>query len=110
MHLIMLQEDLYYPHPLAQDMLWGFLHHFAEPVLTRWPFSKLREKALKVAMEHVHYEDMNSRYLCIGCVEKVMITLGNCVKNNSNPILHNGIIRNSCFVGVMSYCLLGRRS
>ncbi|CAI9779853.1 unnamed protein product [Fraxinus pennsylvanica] len=66
------KEDLYYPHPLAQDMLWGFLHHFAEPVLTRWPFSKLREKALKVAMEHVHYEDMNSRYLCIGCVEKVL--------------------------------------
>ncbi|KAL2458182.1 Cycloartenol synthase [Forsythia ovata] len=65
-------EDLYYPHPLAQDMLWGFLHHFAEPLLTRWPFSKLREKAIKVAMEHVHYEDMNSRYLCIGCVEKVL--------------------------------------
>ncbi|KAL2458858.1 Cycloartenol synthase [Forsythia ovata] len=66
------KEDLYYPHPLAQDMLWGFLHHFAEPLLTRWPFSKLREKALKVAMEHVQYEDMNSRYLCIGGVEKVL--------------------------------------
>ncbi|XP_059636758.1 lupeol synthase-like isoform X2 [Cornus florida] len=66
------KEDLYYPHPLVQDMLWGFLQHFAEPILTRWPFSKLREKALKLAMEHVHYEDKNSRYLCIGCVEKVL--------------------------------------
>ncbi|KAK6944645.1 Squalene cyclase, N-terminal [Dillenia turbinata] len=66
------KEDLYYPHPLMQDMLWGFLHHFAEPVLMRWPFNKLREKALRVAIGHVHYEDENSRYICIGCVEKVL--------------------------------------
>lgn len=66
------KEDLYYPHPLIQDALWGFLHHVTEPILMRWPFSMLREKALKVAIEHVHYEDENSRYLCIGCVEKVL--------------------------------------
>ncbi|CAI0553285.1 unnamed protein product [Linum tenue] len=66
------KEDLYYPHPLVQDMTWGFIHHFMEPLLTRWPFSKLRKKALKVAMEHIHYEDENSKYLCIGCVEKVL--------------------------------------
>lgn len=62
---------MYYPHPLVQDMLWGFLHHVAEPILARWPFSILRKKALEVAIEHVHYEDENSRYLCIGSVEKV---------------------------------------
>ena len=66
-----LQEDLYYPHPLVQDTLWGFLHYFAEPVLQRWPFSKLREKAMGLAMKHIHYEDNNTRYLCIGNVEKV---------------------------------------
>nr|QIR30798.1 oxidosqualene cyclase 4 [Terminalia arjuna] len=66
------KEDLYYPHPLVQDMLWGFLYHVAEPILKRWPFSMLREKALKVAISHVHYEDQNSQYLCIGCVEKVL--------------------------------------
>ncbi|KAF5469389.1 hypothetical protein F2P56_013469 [Juglans regia] len=66
------KEDLYYPHPLIQDMLWGFLHHAVEPLLTRWPFSLLREKALKVAIGHVHYEDENTRYLCIGSVEKVL--------------------------------------
>lgn len=65
------QEDLYYPHPLVQDMLWGVLHNVAEPILTSWPFSKLREKALKVAMEHVHYDDQSSQYLSIGCVVKV---------------------------------------
>lgn len=66
------KEDLYYPHPLPQDMLWGFLHHIVEPLLKRWPFKGLREKALKKAMEHVHYEDEISRYMCIGCVEKVL--------------------------------------
>ncbi|EYU25764.1 hypothetical protein ABFS82_10G074300 [Erythranthe guttata] len=69
------KEDLYYPHPLMQDMLSGFLHHFAEPLLKRWPFSKLREKALGIAIENVHYEDENSRYLCIGCLEKVLSLL-----------------------------------
>ncbi|XP_027065232.2 lupeol synthase-like [Coffea arabica] len=66
------KEDLYYPHPLVQDLLWGFLHHFVEPILKRWPFSTLRDKAMRKAMEHVHYEDKSSRYLCIGCVEKVL--------------------------------------
>nr|DAD38743.1 TPA_asm: hypothetical protein HUJ06_013065 [Nelumbo nucifera] len=69
------KEDLYYPHPLVQDMLWAFLYKVGEPILTRWPFSMLREKALKVAMEHVHYEDKNSRYYTIGCVEKVICLL-----------------------------------
>ncbi|XAR63784.1 Lupeol synthase [Bertholletia excelsa] len=66
------KEDLYYPHPLMQDILWGFLHHIAEPILMRWPFTMMREKALRIAMEHVHYEDENTRYICIGCVEKVL--------------------------------------
>lgn len=26
---------------------------------------------MNVAMEHIHYEDENSNYLCIGCIEKV---------------------------------------
>ncbi|GJR14580.1 lupeol synthase-like protein [Tanacetum coccineum] len=59
-----IQEDLYYPHPLVQDMVWGVLHNVAEPILTRWPFSMLREKALKVGMEHVHYE-RNVAVLCL---------------------------------------------
>jgi len=31
----------------------------------------VREKALEVTMKHIHYEDENSRYIAIGCVEKV---------------------------------------
>ncbi|CAI0417153.1 unnamed protein product [Linum tenue] len=87
------KEDLYYPHPLVQDLTWGFLHHFAEPLLTRWPFSKVREKALRVAMEHVHYEDENSRYLCIGCVEKVLCLMACWVENPNSEAYQRHLTR-----------------
>lgn len=69
-------EDLYYPHPLIQDLVWDGLYVFTEPFLTRWPFHRLvRKKALEVTMKHIHYEDENSRYITIGCVEKVLCML-----------------------------------
>lgn len=54
-----------------QDILWASLHKIVEPVLTRWPGANLREKALKTTLEHIHYEDENTRYICIGPVNKV---------------------------------------
>lgn len=75
------QEDLYYPHPMIQDMLWGFLYHVGEPFLNCWPFTKLRQKALEIAINHVGYEDENSRYLCIGSVEKVLCLIARWVED-----------------------------
>ncbi|KVH95176.1 Squalene cyclase [Cynara cardunculus var. scolymus] len=69
------KEDLYYPHPLLQDLLWDSLYIFTEPLLTRWPFNKLRKKALETTMNHIHYEDENSRYITIGSVEKALCML-----------------------------------
>jgi cycloartenol synthase len=69
--MLVLQEDLYYPHPFVQDVLWATLHKFVEPVMMHWPGNKLREKALETVMQHVHYEDENTRYICIGPVNKV---------------------------------------
>ncbi|KAK1317213.1 Cycloartenol synthase [Acorus calamus] len=66
------KEDLYYPHPPIQDILWAVLHRVVEPVLMHWPGSKLREKALQTTMQHIHYEDDNTRYICIGPVNKVL--------------------------------------
>ncbi|GKV07153.1 hypothetical protein SLEP1_g18954 [Rubroshorea leprosula] len=69
-------EDIYYPHPLIQDLLWDSLYLFTEPLLRRWPLNKLvREKALQEAMKHIHYEDENSRYITIGCVNKSLCML-----------------------------------
>ena len=66
-----LQEDLHFPHLLIQNLVWDSLYIFTEPFLTRWPFNKLRKKALEITMKHIHYEDENSRYITIACVEKV---------------------------------------
>ncbi|KAG4948717.1 hypothetical protein JHK86_041956 [Glycine max] len=71
-----LSEDLYYPHPWIQDLIWDSLYLFVEPLLTRWPLNKLiREKALQVTMKHIHYENENSRYLDMACVEKSLCML-----------------------------------
>nr|BAI48072.1 cycloartenol synthase [Goniophlebium niponicum] len=66
------KEDLYYPHPMLQDVLWGTLHKVVEPALMHWPGSSLRSKALATVIKHVHYEDENTRYICIGPVNKVL--------------------------------------
>lgn len=46
------KEDLYYPHPLLQDVLWWALYQ-AEGLLVG---SSLRKRALAHVMEHIHYE------------------------------------------------------
>ncbi|XAR47970.1 Cycloartenol synthase [Bertholletia excelsa] len=66
------KEDLYYPHPMIQDIIWSTLHKIGEPLLMNWPFSKLRKKALSTVMEHIHHEDENTQYICIGPVNKVL--------------------------------------
>ncbi|PSS20729.1 Cycloartenol synthase [Actinidia chinensis var. chinensis] len=66
------KEDLYYPHPTIQDILWGSLHKIAEPLLMQWPFSRLRKKSLNTVMQHIHYEDENTQYICLGPVSKVL--------------------------------------
>ncbi|GLT60966.1 hypothetical protein SLA2020_337040 [Shorea laevis] len=81
------KEDIYNPTPIAQDLIWGFLYHIAEPFLTCWPFSMLREKALKVAMEHIHYEDENSRYIGMACALKILSLLA-CWVENPNSEVH----------------------
>lgn len=70
-----MQEDNYYPHGKLQCLLWDSLDTVYEPLLSCWPFKKLREKALQETIEHIHYEDENSRYITIGCGEKVGVYL-----------------------------------
>jgi len=62
------KEDLYYPHPWFQDLLWWGCTK-AEKFLVG---STVRKWALKEAMDHVHYEDENTRYVDIGPVNKVL--------------------------------------
>lgn len=87
------KEDLYYPHPFIQNLLWDSLNMFAEPVLTCWPMSKLREKALEVTMKHIHYEDENSRYMTMGCVEKSLCMLACWVEDPNSDAFKKHLAR-----------------
>ncbi|KAL3521501.1 hypothetical protein ACH5RR_019650 [Cinchona calisaya] len=69
-----LAEDLFHPQSSVLKLVWGCLRKM-ESIITRWPASVLRERALKLAMELIHYEDENSQYLCIGTVEKALSLL-----------------------------------
>lgn len=65
------QEDLYYPHTFVQDLLWDACHYISEPIITRWPFKKIRERGIQRAVELMRYSAEESRYITMGCVEKV---------------------------------------
>ncbi|KAF4348831.1 hypothetical protein F8388_016103, partial [Cannabis sativa] len=88
------KEDLYYSRPWVQEFFWDSLYMCTEPLLNRWPLNKLiREKALQVTMEHVHYEDENSRYITIGCVEKVLFMLSCWVENPNGDYFKKHLAR-----------------
>ncbi|KAI5659184.1 hypothetical protein M9H77_27977 [Catharanthus roseus] len=87
------KEDLYYPHPLIQDVLWAGLHKVAEPLLMQWPLSKLRQKALKVVMQHIHYEDENTNYVCLGPVSKVLNMLCCWVEDPNSIVIKQHLSR-----------------
>ncbi|KAI4307893.1 hypothetical protein L6164_031020 [Bauhinia variegata] len=68
--------DRYYSHDLVQELFWDTAYAFTETLFMRWPLNKLiRKKALQITMNHIHYEDENSRYLTIGSVEKILCLL-----------------------------------
>ncbi|KAJ1253572.1 hypothetical protein BS78_K232500 [Paspalum vaginatum] len=66
---------MYSPHSLVQGMSWAFLHKFVEPIMFHWPGRKLREKALAMAIRHVHYEDECTHYINLGAVPKALSML-----------------------------------
>ncbi|RZC70810.1 hypothetical protein C5167_033981 [Papaver somniferum] len=87
------KEDLYYSHSLVQNLMWDSLHNITEPLLKRWPFSKVREKALQVTMKHLHYEDETTRYLTIGAVEKSLFMLASWVEDPNSDAFKKHLAR-----------------
>ncbi|XP_058743526.1 beta-amyrin synthase-like [Vicia villosa] len=88
------KEDLYYPHPWIQDIIWDSLYMFSESLLSCWPLNKLvREKALHITMKHIHYEDENSRYINLACVEKVLCMLACWVEDPNGDAFKKHIAR-----------------
>lgn len=87
------KEDIYSPHPLMQDILWKCLDTFAEPLLTRWPLSKMRHRALRYVMDHIQHEDETTNYLCIGPVNKVLNMLCRWIDNPNSLAVKRHVSR-----------------
>ncbi|XP_026656493.2 cycloartenol Synthase-like [Phoenix dactylifera] len=66
------KEDSYNRTSLVQNILSTFLQRVVEPIFISWPGKKLREKALNTVLQHIHYEDENTRYICFGFVNKAL--------------------------------------
>ncbi|XP_051128402.1 dammarenediol II synthase-like isoform X5 [Andrographis paniculata] len=64
------KEDLYYPQTFVQDLLWDTLNYCSEPLMRRWPFNKIRQRALDKTIKYMRYGAEESRYITAGCVEK----------------------------------------
>ncbi|KAK7332259.1 hypothetical protein VNO80_29008 [Phaseolus coccineus] len=87
------KEDLYSPRHWIQDLIWDSTYLFTEPLLTRWPFNKIREKALQLTMEHIHYEDENSRYMGTACLEKVLCMMACAVEDSNGEAIKKHLAR-----------------
>ncbi|ESQ51271.1 hypothetical protein EUTSA_v10017701mg [Eutrema salsugineum] len=79
--ILQLREELY-PQPYADIVwsqarnqcakFWKSVHMFSENILNRWPFKKLiREKAIRTAMELIHYHGEATQFITGGAVPKV---------------------------------------
>ncbi|KAL6140564.1 hypothetical protein ACLB2K_058863 [Fragaria x ananassa] len=68
-------EDNYSPRGKVQRFMWDTLYHVAEPILALWPFKKIRDNAVQFTIDQMQYEDENSRYITIGCVQKPLMML-----------------------------------
>jgi len=66
------KEDLHYPRSSVQDLISGFLNKVVEPMLNRWPVSKLRGRALSNLMKHIHYDDEATKYVGICPINKAL--------------------------------------
>lgn len=71
MCVVLIQDDLYYHHTFIQDLLWDALNYCTEPLMRHWPLKMIRQKALDKAIKYMRYEAEETRYITIGCVEKV---------------------------------------
>jgi hypothetical protein len=65
------QEDLYYPRPFIQNVLWWTLYQAEGFLLSKYG-AWLRRKALNEVMSLIKYEDENTRYIDIGPVNKTI--------------------------------------
>ncbi|CAD5324481.1 unnamed protein product [Arabidopsis thaliana] len=95
------KEDLYYPQTFVQDLFWKSVHMFSENILNRWPFKKLiRERAIRRALELIHYHDEATQYITGGGVPKVFYMLACWAEGPESGYFKKHLARVSGFIWI----------
>ncbi|KAL9830537.1 putative pentacyclic triterpene synthase 7 [Arabidopsis thaliana] len=95
------KEDLYYPQTFVQDLFWKSVHMFSENILNRWPFKKLiRERAIRRALELIHYHDEATQYITGGGVPKVFHMLACWAEGPESGYFKKHLARVSGFIWI----------
>ncbi|KAE8648493.1 lupeol synthase isoform X2 [Cucumis sativus] len=69
------KEDKCFERSILQKAVWDVFQYIGEPIFNSWPFNRLRDRSLQIVKGYIHYEDQNSHFITIGCVEKPLFTL-----------------------------------
>ncbi|KAL6602716.1 hypothetical protein ACP70R_043077 [Stipagrostis hirtigluma subsp. patula] len=87
------KEDQRYRPSVIYKAISTCLNTFVEPILNRWPFSKLRERALSHIMEYIHYEDETTQYIGLCPVTKALNMICCWVDNPNSEALKRHLPR-----------------
>ncbi|KAJ1276757.1 hypothetical protein BS78_05G239300 [Paspalum vaginatum] len=90
---ILLSEDMRYRPSAVYKAISNFLYTFVEPMLNIWPMNKVREKALRHILEHIHYEDETTQYIGLCPVTKALNMICCWVENPSSDVLKRHLPR-----------------
>uniref|UniRef100_A0A0D9XXR6 Squalene cyclase N-terminal domain-containing protein n=1 Tax=Leersia perrieri TaxID=77586 RepID=A0A0D9XXR6_9ORYZ len=87
------KADIRYPPSVIYKVISTCLNKFVEPILNFWPANKLRERALRHMMEHIRYEDDNTRYVGLCPVTKALNMICCWVENPNSDTLKRHLPR-----------------
>ncbi|XP_050231162.1 lupeol synthase-like [Mercurialis annua] len=94
------KEDNQYPKTSIAKLTSDVLYTFMESFSSKWPFNKLREKSVKVAMDHIRYENENTRYITIGCTIKTLNMLSCWVEDPNGEAFKKHLARISDYIWI----------
>ncbi|KAJ1276779.1 hypothetical protein BS78_05G241200 [Paspalum vaginatum] len=87
------KEDMRYRPSAVYKAISNCLYMFVEPMLNIWPMNKVRERALRHILEHIHYEDETTQYIGLCPVTKALNMICCWVENPNSDVLKQHLPR-----------------
>ncbi|WVZ49771.1 hypothetical protein U9M48_001100 [Paspalum notatum var. saurae] len=87
------KEDMRFRPSAVYKAISNCLYTFVEPMLNIWPMKKVRERALRHILEHIHYEDETTQYIGLCPITKALNMICCWVENPSSDVLKRHLPR-----------------